>query len=214
MLLQKIYLIKSKEDNYYKIGRATDVSQRLASLETGTPFDLELVFSQEVNDAVKVEQDLHLMFSSKRVKGEWFRLTPQDAEVIKDYIINFKNRFLHQQNTPYKHRHIPKRDFIQRTSSFDFTEPAVITNRSVPQYVVTSVTNEGSINKALNMLSELHTDMIAGQGTHNHSIGAINMASAMYERQNDPVAKIDAIKEVAKIKAEEGGVIHEKHTHK
>ena len=65
-----VYLIKSS--GFYKIGVAGDVESRMAQLSTGNPFDLELVFCYEFENANVVEASLHQRFSKQRIRGEWF----------------------------------------------------------------------------------------------------------------------------------------------
>jgi len=74
-----LYLIKCNQ--YYKIGCASDAQSRLASLQTGSPFDLELVAMYEFENAEIVERALHQKFRSRNKRGEWFDL---DNEAIGD----------------------------------------------------------------------------------------------------------------------------------
>jgi hypothetical protein len=67
-----VYLIKM--DSCYKIGIAQDVESRLAQLQTGSPYDLEVVQCYEFQNAQTVEGALHQKFGSVRMRGEWFRL--------------------------------------------------------------------------------------------------------------------------------------------
>lgn len=61
--------------DYYKIGIATDVRDRLNNLSVGTPHELELITTVESSDPKEVEDRLHFMHSFSRQKGEWFFLT-------------------------------------------------------------------------------------------------------------------------------------------
>jgi len=47
------------------------------------PFTIERLHSISCQDAVAAELTLHKKFSSKRVKGEWFKLSRADIEQIK-----------------------------------------------------------------------------------------------------------------------------------
>jgi len=58
-----------------KIGVAKDIDKRVAELQIGNPRDLDVVlrmgpFSEKV--AYRLERDLHIRFSQKRIRGEWF----------------------------------------------------------------------------------------------------------------------------------------------
>lgn len=58
-----------------KIGKARDVSERVADLQCACPFDLRLLGVLKCTSekhAFKVEGDLHHAFRSFRKRGEWF----------------------------------------------------------------------------------------------------------------------------------------------
>ena len=78
-----IYLIKS--NNMYKIGKTKNIKTRIQSIKTSTPFLLEIVHTQKYINYHKIEKHLHTEFKDKRVSGEWFNLTENDIEYIKNY---------------------------------------------------------------------------------------------------------------------------------
>lgn len=67
------YLVGAEGSPLVKIGY-TGVAplKRLASLQTGQPMTLSLLWSLPVN----IEGQLHKRFAAYRVRGEWFDLTP------------------------------------------------------------------------------------------------------------------------------------------
>jgi hypothetical protein len=67
-----LYLIKCKEA--YKIGVATDVRSRIASLQTGNPYKLELADCFQFTNAEFVERALHQKYNDLRMLGEWFEI--------------------------------------------------------------------------------------------------------------------------------------------
>lgn len=71
------YVIKT--DAYYKIGCTTNIAQRIQSLKNGCPTEITLLFTIDKN----VETELHRMFASKRIRGEWFALDDNDIDSIK-----------------------------------------------------------------------------------------------------------------------------------
>lgn len=77
-----VYLLKSGE--YYKIGKAKNLKNRLDSLAVGvkTPFDIKLIHSFKSNDYTADELSLHNKFSDKRSDGEWFVLSSEDVSWI------------------------------------------------------------------------------------------------------------------------------------
>lgn len=74
-----VYILQS-EDGYRKIGRTINPQRRIPELQIQLPhkvrqeFLLMCALGQERN----VERLLHQKFSSKRVNGEWFKLTQED----------------------------------------------------------------------------------------------------------------------------------------
>ncbi len=89
-----IYLIKMKNnDNFIKIGAANNIQQRMKFLQTCSPYELEVIFNQQVLAAHQIEKSLHTQFQDKRIKGEWFSLTEQDINLIKEAIQEFSTRY-------------------------------------------------------------------------------------------------------------------------
>jgi hypothetical protein len=74
--MQFIYLIQSQE--FFKIGVAQDVRNRLASLQTGNPNELVVISCWEFPNAEIVERCVHQRFDGVRKRGEWFLLTRLD----------------------------------------------------------------------------------------------------------------------------------------
>lgn len=69
-----IYIMQGKGTNAYKIGRTTNVMQRLGTLQTGSPVALALVGAYSVNNAVEVETFLHYKLRQYTLHLEWFEL--------------------------------------------------------------------------------------------------------------------------------------------
>lgn len=68
---QKLYVIQH-ELGPVKIGIAKQPRERLAQLQTSTPFELKLRKTASPRDAHTVEQYLHRRFSRYHIRGEWF----------------------------------------------------------------------------------------------------------------------------------------------
>lgn len=77
--MENLYLIKCNE--FYKIGIATDLENRLAALQTGNPYPLEVEACYQFVNASVVEKALHQRFSASRTIGEWFRI----GDSIEDF---------------------------------------------------------------------------------------------------------------------------------
>lgn len=76
-----VYLFRA-QNGLYKIGISNNPAKRLASLATG-PVAIELAWSRRFENAKSAERDLHIRFSDKRVRGEWFALEPADVTYIQ-----------------------------------------------------------------------------------------------------------------------------------
>lgn len=81
-----VYFLKTKNRaQLIKIGKAKDVAQRVAELQTGCPAGLELMATIRLhsdNHARHVEASLHRTFKRYRVRGEWYRLGKPLQEFI------------------------------------------------------------------------------------------------------------------------------------
>ncbi len=71
-----VYLFKGSQ--FCKIGMAVDVPSRKAAVEKQCGEKLELVHTIASADYNQAERDLHVKYKTKRVKGEWFDLSPED----------------------------------------------------------------------------------------------------------------------------------------
>ncbi|MBA2705837.1 MAG: GIY-YIG nuclease family protein [Blastocatellia bacterium] len=77
-----VYLIRNPA-GLVKIGRSQNPNIRLRSLMTGSVDKLELLHTIECQHPHAIERALHRTYSGKRVRGEWFKLTDEDIESIK-----------------------------------------------------------------------------------------------------------------------------------
>lgn len=78
------YLYVLKCQAFYKIGVATNLSARVASLQTGSPYRLDVVRYYEFDNPIHVEQALHGRFATKNERLEWFSLSDSDIAAIDD----------------------------------------------------------------------------------------------------------------------------------
>ena len=68
--MKHIYIIG--HDNAFKIGYSNDPNARVKQIQTGNENKIELLWSMERNDAIKLETHLHRCFQKHRKNGEWF----------------------------------------------------------------------------------------------------------------------------------------------
>jgi len=76
----KVYFITDRK--YVKIGKAINIVARLSQLQTGHPEQLHLL--GYVDGDVSVEKELQKEFSKYHYRGEWFKLTEEFANKIKE----------------------------------------------------------------------------------------------------------------------------------
>lgn len=78
-----VYLVRL--DKHYKIGISKNPKDRLKEF-TLLPYPLEDICIERVANYEQCEEELHLHFDNKRVRGEWFELDEEDIEYIKKYL--------------------------------------------------------------------------------------------------------------------------------
>ena len=89
----KVYIVHIDDyclTDIYKIGVSKTPNKRLQSLRTSSPFELNIVHTFVAEPAEEAETQLHAMFEVTRMKGEWFRLNPEQISELKK-IIEFKD---------------------------------------------------------------------------------------------------------------------------
>ena len=77
-----VYFIQAGEGGPIKIGRCTDIWQRLSELQVGSHDDLIVLGVMEGN--ADVEAGLHKRFFALRVRGEWFESHPDIRAFIAE----------------------------------------------------------------------------------------------------------------------------------
>jgi len=79
-----VYMVRGHPGEY-KIGRTNLVDRRLSELGATGPVEHELVHYIETDDPAGVEAYWHSRFekAGKRMRGEWFRLRPEDVAAFK-----------------------------------------------------------------------------------------------------------------------------------
>lgn len=77
-----VYLAQAKGLQRFKIGRSSNPVERGAKLKRQSPVPVEVIWASYFDDCRKTEVELHDIFSSKRVHGEWFELSNEDVNKI------------------------------------------------------------------------------------------------------------------------------------
>jgi len=100
-----IYLINESNSNNYKIGvtKAKTITKRTLELQTGNSSELIICRKFETNNTYKLENMLHNHYQPKRLKGEWFSLTDDEAIGFTDICTKYQKTidFLLENNEFY-----------------------------------------------------------------------------------------------------------------
>lgn len=111
---QKVYLISNGVNT--KIGVSKYPDKRLSQLQTGNPKKLLLIYSSNLLDnALKIEFDLHQDFKQKQVFEEWFLLSSEDILYIISMLQGFNNK---QQNRIVCEK-LSKLNMLDKTNSIN-----------------------------------------------------------------------------------------------
>lgn len=82
-----VYVLQMDGHEYYKIGRTSNLSQRVCQIRPQMPTRLRVIFAHRVADCYFWESQLHFDYRDKRLNGEWFALNCLDLEAIKTRLL-------------------------------------------------------------------------------------------------------------------------------
>ncbi len=87
-----VYVINAAGTKHYKIGFSSTpgTDDRIRQLQTGNANDLECVLELPTFHYRYIEKFLHIVFKSKRIRGEWFKLNQSDLKMIKQIFNSYK----------------------------------------------------------------------------------------------------------------------------
>jgi hypothetical protein len=77
-----IYVIRTKsEPSYLKIGYSeTATRERMRKMQTGCPFELEMIMARE--GSKEEEKELHVLLKKFHFRGEWFHSNKQSLKLL------------------------------------------------------------------------------------------------------------------------------------
>lgn len=79
--IHTIYFISCKMPDFpIKLGYANDLATRLSSIQTALPF--KVIVLADMPGTKDDERDLKIYFRQSRIRGEWFRRSPEIMEYI------------------------------------------------------------------------------------------------------------------------------------
>lgn len=76
---------RDDETRIYKIGRASNLSNRIKQLSTAYAYRPVIAYTFHSHNYIQDEVVLHELFANKRLNGEWFRLDYSDIGFIANY---------------------------------------------------------------------------------------------------------------------------------
>lgn len=75
-----VYLMKNKNNGYYKIGKAQNPKYRERTLQSQEP-EVELIFAEPERPDFN-EKLLHKKYEKDKIRGEWHNLTETQVKII------------------------------------------------------------------------------------------------------------------------------------
>ena len=80
------YLVHCIGTNFYKIGISKiSYEARLSTMQSGCPYELRLLTTAHSTHYKEVEKILHRKFKQFRIRGEWFELSQEQMEEVREY---------------------------------------------------------------------------------------------------------------------------------
>ena len=111
IIIMFVYLLKLKNKDLYKIGVSKSPNQRIGNLQTGSPYEIEIVSIFNSIFSFKIEKFLHNIYQYKQynnddfnyLEGEWFELDINDilSFPVKCKEIEDNLNFLISEKNPY-----------------------------------------------------------------------------------------------------------------
>ncbi len=77
-----LYFIEAVNSGFIKIGRSVNPERRLEQLSTGSPNQLTII--GKISGGSALEAELHTRFDAQRERGEWFKVTRELRDFIKE----------------------------------------------------------------------------------------------------------------------------------
>lgn len=99
-----VYVFRITGTDYYKIGfTVKDVNRRLQAMKMYNPNSIEIFCLIKTSDPAKLEKELHGKFNKNRMNGEFFKLSSEDLEILKQYMNKDYIDFMNECHLIYQH---------------------------------------------------------------------------------------------------------------
>jgi hypothetical protein len=113
-----IYAIRALGTEYVKFGYTNDVQSRLATLQTGCPWDLELVAQCEGDQATETWVHWRLFQANAHHRGEWFK----DCAEVKKVLFEMLSASLKPDGVPSNVVQIERQRHKRLGAALDFAK--------------------------------------------------------------------------------------------
>lgn len=94
-----VYVIQA-ETGHYKIGRTSDMPNRMKLFAVKLPFNFDIVTHFPCEDMHEAEAGLHKVFTTSRTNGEWFSLNQYQADLLKSVTKAIGGLYLDENDQP------------------------------------------------------------------------------------------------------------------
>jgi len=78
-----VYFLQA-DNGLVKIGQTKILDKRIEQLAVSLPYKLQLILTIKSEQYTRLESHLHELYAEHRANGEWFALTDEDLNYIKD----------------------------------------------------------------------------------------------------------------------------------
>lgn len=120
-------LINPSFPDWVKIGRCSDLDKRLKSLSSNTavPLPFECFYACEVDNGIKIEKKLHMIFHEARVSKhrEFFKVDPEKVVAVMQ-LVAIKEVQPISATTPDDEIHATRKEIVEH-NLFNFVEAGI-----------------------------------------------------------------------------------------
>lgn len=129
-----IYFLHDRTTDTVKIGMSIDPERRMKVIQSQVPLDLIPIRYEPVDSGYLMEHALHVQFAHLRVRGEWFRATPE--------LLAFAQEGVLPELVPLVLTEAPKSPEGGRYTMLDLAEASGYTARTIRFYISAKVLHE------------------------------------------------------------------------
>lgn len=86
-----LYIIQITNQDIYKIGVSSNYERRCKDIINCLPYDSEIIFVKEINNAYDIEEYIHNSIKDYYLKSEWFKLDLKQINDVVKYLNTLSN---------------------------------------------------------------------------------------------------------------------------